>query len=324
MDLTTPIDNSEINMNITFKNIVATSILSAAVLTGTAHAAVIDQVKNKVDSIKNDTNLLKTRTSNIQAKADEAITRLDEVGSTVNTVIAETDIIQQALEPIRLMKDKFQELGFDPVELLESDELATVIQTFRDKQAAAQELLNDPDIETFRSEFSTMLVQIHEMLTFEEAEEAEPLPLQTLVELAPTPVIAALKFAAGDRFPKMRNTVSALYTETEEMRALGMWARDEYEQGQCEQKLQDHKRKVDLAYKASKKIIKTIEDLKLWDLKIEVREWQVGVHGYTGTKLTTGDDVKQHVRSMIVRYETMLAMLDLEREELNVTSVTCG
>ncbi len=326
MDLTTATNNSEINMHKTIKHIVAGSVMTVSIFSGTAQAGIQEQIKSKVDSIKTDTNTLKTRTSSLVTKANEQIQRLDEVGSTVNAVIAETDVIKGALEPldiVRSMKDRFSEIDFDPSELLEGDKLSKVIETYKAKQAAIEERLNDPDLETFRAEFATTLQQTREILTPVD-EEAEPLPLQTVVEIAPVPVIAALKFAVGPVFPKMRDTVGALHTETEALRAIRLWGHGLHEAYQCEQDVAAHERNKERAYEVSEKLVDLIEHWKLVDLKIEVREWEIGVHGYTGTRVTTGDDTKQQIQSFVIRLEAEKAKMDMQREKLNFASVTCG
>ena len=319
-------------MNKTFSTIAISSVIGLASITPT-HAAVIDQVKSKVDAIKVDTNTLKSRTSSLISKADGTIQRLDEVGATVNTVIAETDFIKAAVAPVdeinrvfdtvRGMKDRFGELQFDPAELLQNDQLQEAIAKFKAKKAAAEERLNDPDLETFRSDFKSMLGQVSEMLMVE-GDEEEQSPLQTLVELAPAPVIAALKFAVGPVFPKLSETVNALHTSTEQMRALGLLGIEMYQDYQCAQNEQAHQEKLEMVYKASQELIDVIRDLRLAHLKIEVREWELGVHGYTGTKVKTGDDVKLHIESMIVKFEAKKADFDLKREKLNFTSINCG
>jgi hypothetical protein len=325
----------EINMNESFKKIIVSSVLSVSVLSATAlsnsaQAGIQEQIKNKVDNIKDDTNLLKTRTSNLIAKANEQTQRLNEIGSTVNVVIAETDIIKAAVgdvdevfSTVRLMKERFGEIGFDPAELLQNEELNNAIQSYREKKAAAEERLNDPDLETFRGEFSTMLQQTREILTTAE-EESEPLPMQDLVALAPAPVIAVLKFAVGPLFPKMRNTVSELHAETEEMRTLRIWGTEMYSDYQCAQSAAEHERKLELTYNASRKVIKWIRDLKLSHTKIEVRQFELGVHGYTSTKITTGDDTKQQLQEIIIKLEAKKAELDMTRAKLHADSVSCS
>lgn len=317
-------------MNMTLKTILMTGLLSASVLSATAHAGIQEQIKSKVDAIKTDTGTLKTRTSNLIDKANEQTQRLEEVASTANAVIAETDIIKNSLQQVdgvfdtvRVMKDRFTELQFDPAELIQNDQLQNAIAKFKEKKAAAEERLNDPDLETFRHDFLNMLGKVNSMLRDEEA-ETEVLPLQSLVEMAPAPVIGVLKFAVGPVFPKLHHAVNSLYANTEEMRALGLWGYDMYQQSQCAQSQIEHNQKLELLYKSSQELIDVIRDLKIMELKIEVQEWDLGVHGYTGTKVTTGDDAKQQVQSLIIKFKARQDEFDLKREKLNAKNINCS
>jgi hypothetical protein len=84
----------EIDMNKTFSTIAISSVIGLASLAQPTHAAVIDQVKNKVDAIKTDTGTLKSRTSAIVAKSDEIILRADELSHSLNTVIDMSNVTQ--------------------------------------------------------------------------------------------------------------------------------------------------------------------------------------------------------------------------------------
>ena len=206
----------------TMKKVVSTLMLSTAIVTSSislpTHAAVIDTVKDKVIAIKKDTGSIKSQTSGIK-------TRVEEVRSSVNANIAETIDIRGALDPVFSLRSKFDEMGINPtdlVDLLPTDGLQEMIEKVRDRRAEMKLRLNDPRLETFRSEFVAMLEGINTIVTQGEIEAS---PLQTLVEQAPLPVLAALQ-KATDEVSDLTTLVLAAVEDMEELRDLGVFDSD--------------------------------------------------------------------------------------------------
>ena len=201
--------------------------LALTVFASPAHAAVIDQVKNRVDAIKSDTNTLKQRTAGISAKADELIQRAEETAMTVNAVIAETDRIKAGLLPlagiddvfdnVRDVQGRFAQLQFQPLDVLDNPHLQYLVDELKRRSAEAQERLNDPDIEPFRAELLTLLEEIRQLISERAAfdvEGAAPEPFQRLVGNAPPVVIALFKTAMESELQPIRDALAELASVT--------------------------------------------------------------------------------------------------------------
>ncbi len=312
--------------------------ITIAALIGTvaapvASAGLAEDIKSKVNNINTLTGRVNTRTSSLVTKADEQTQRLDELASTLNTVIAETDIIKASMAPIaglddtfenfRGLKDRFSDIQFDPAEVLEGDQISSVVDRFKAQKQAAEERLNDPDLEVFRGELVSTLRQIRQLVNDGSPLADLPSPLENLVEVAPPPVLAVLKFATGPVLPELSASIQELWENTQRWRDLGMKGKEFYDYVQCLDDKATNEAKLVVAYKSSQNLIDTIARLKLMYQKIEVQEWELGIHGYTSVKVTTGDDARDHTMSMIVRFEAMKAEIDLKREKLNFERMSC-
>ncbi|MFT6436205.1 MAG: hypothetical protein ACJAVI_004264 [Candidatus Azotimanducaceae bacterium] len=171
-------------------------------------AAVIDTVKDKVVAIKKETSIIKKR--------------VQEVALTANANIRETIDIRGALDPLFGMREKFEELGLDPAELLDSlpdEEIRAMIDNMREQKAERQAMRAE-NVEPFRAEFLEALEGINSIVR-DESSAIQASPLQTLIENAPQPVIAVIRAITAPFFEEL--TVSIINTKRsmDELQSLG-------------------------------------------------------------------------------------------------------
>jgi hypothetical protein len=207
----------------TMKKTLPTMMLSAAIAAASfslpTHAAVIDQVKDKVNAIKNDTNTLKS-------KATDNQNRLSELSMTANAQIAEQIDIRGLLEPLVILKDmktKFSGGGIDPAELMDgidTQEIKVKLDEMKQNRAEIQAMISDPGLEDFRLEFLEMLSGLN--LIFADEGLIEVSPMETMIEKAPLPLIAALKVASETSFGPLRDSVVSALESLDEMRSMGL------------------------------------------------------------------------------------------------------
>ncbi len=145
--------------------------LAVSVAAPAAYAGPIDTVISRVAQVKKDTAYLKTRALQVHVKSNELVQRAQETQSTLNTMIHEADLLKGALAPmkdafenVRGIRERFQELDFNPVDLLHSPEFQDAIEMVRERREAMQERLHDPYIEDFRGEFLETLGQIRSLI----------------------------------------------------------------------------------------------------------------------------------------------------------------
>ena len=178
----------------------ATAIISFCVsltlLSGSADAAVIDQVKSKVDSINTKVNELRTKVNGITSK----------------------------LDPITGVQDKFAEAGIDPAELLDlipTDDIQDTIERLREIKAEKEANLNDPTLEDFRWELREMVLGLA-TLARPGAFESTPMPIVTLIENAPLPVLGVFRKVIEPVFEEMKERVTNTVAMINQLNAAGL------------------------------------------------------------------------------------------------------
>ena len=277
-----------------------------------AQAAVIDQVKSRVDAIKNDTNVLKSR-------ANQTIQRLDETASTVNSVIAETDIIKGALAPlanVKNIKDRFTEFNFDPADLLDNPAVADAIAKVQEHKAKVDELINDPDVATFRTELLVLLAQVKD-LAYDGPEfggdSSAPEPMVTLVENAPPLVIAVLKAGLGDALQPITTLVSELSTAKATLsdlmqdHALGTNYCAPYT-AQAEVIWVNSMRGQKKATLVNKLLSKAADKLP------ELPPQEIGIHGYVSFEVDISEETGEKIQKVADVFENLSDKFELVRE----------
>ena len=317
-------------MNKTLIASVVSALLLISAFSQPVQAGTIDKVKTRVDAIKDDTGVLKSRTSAISTKTDELISRAEETASTANAIIAETDLIKQALAPlggiddvfdnVRGVKNRFDELQFSPADLIANDELQGVIEKFQKQRAETEARLNDPGLEVFRSEFLEVLQGLRAVIAENVSQLPERTPFQTLIEAAPAALLAPLKFASEHVFADLKIDVLGLAQDMMELRNEGAF--DDYDDEMCLANRVQKQARYKLLVRATKKTIKVIRHLKSLEEDVPVKEWELGIHGYTSVKIRTGDKVKKQAGSLIPEMEAVKDRLDLQRELVG-GDITC-
>lgn len=204
----------------TMKNTLPTMMLSAAIATASfslpTHAAVIDQVKDKVNAIKNDTNTLKS-------KATDNQNRLGELSMTMNAAVMETIDIRTALDPVFGIREKFEELGIDPAELLDDvpmEDFKKMIDDMKERKAERQAMLTE-SVEPFRADFIGLIQSLNSIVREDDA-AIQVTPLQTLIESAPAPVLAMLRVIVSPIFDQLQIRVAGAAQSLETLRSLGV------------------------------------------------------------------------------------------------------
>ena len=187
----------------------AVSLLAGASLGVPAQAAVIDDVKRTVNQIRSDTTALKRKTADLQD-------RVEELGHTANTQIAESLDIRQLVEPLSMLQPLVDELGnagIDPSEIMgaiDTSELTAKLDELRARQAEMQALVNDPGLADFKYELLDLLRGIDELgAASGPGTRIEAAPFEAVLENAPAIALVPLKIAAGDLMPDLRSTVDA-------------------------------------------------------------------------------------------------------------------
>ncbi len=321
------------------------ALISAAAVP-LAHAGLAEDIKAKVNNINTLTGRINKRTADLVGKADEQVQRLDEVGATVNSVIAETDLIKSALAPVggidqvmqtvRDLKARFAGAGFDPAELLNSPEVEQAIGMLQQQIEDAQNAANDPDVEDFRSGLISLIQQLKQLSGVDVAID----PFQTFIEQAPTGVMAGLKIAVGDALAPVTDNVSDLMDSITAMNTVQArhtggthWSRTVIPavggrllnadgsrvmsaaagEGFCMPPLDEQEFYVN-AYRATKLVNLLKTQLEKIKLKVPKGEVVLGVHGYLNKKLHLGKKSEDWFDHQIATLEGVISSLDLARE----------
>jgi hypothetical protein len=253
-----------------------------------AHAAVIDQVKNKVTDIQNKTVTIKNKTSDIQ-------NRVVEISSTVNAQVAETIDIRTALDPLFAMRARMQD--FDPTKVLDvidTEQLEAMLANAQERKQEVEDALNDPGLEDFRIDMMNMFDGL-ENLVLEGVPQA-PSPLKTLIERAPPKILASIKLATGDSLTEIVDLVqeiSEFHAEHEDEIALAgnltvasyQFAKEQVCSSTKDAQLVELFRMEKMQRKTIPRLINRIAKVT-YKIKGKLdKEFAVGIHGYFQTKV---------------------------------------
>ncbi len=289
-----------------------------------ASAGLADDIKAKVNNINTLTGRVNTRTSNLVDKANEQVQRLDEVGSTVNAVIAETDIIKRSLDPlnrVQAVRDRFAQIDFDPMDLLEGEEFEYALAQFKQRRQEAQDRLNDPDLEVFRGEFQGLLANLRSVLN-PDVESPQVSPLEKVVASAPRVVIALLKKATEGVLSPLVSSVTGLAEAQAELKALGVVHDFTKEHGvdadfvRCNVYALNAERIYRKALSATKRVQMVKHLLSFIDVIVPKDEDDIAVAawGWVGVEVDPSKPVEFGVKMLQIRAEILEDRYDLDRE----------
>lgn len=304
-----------------------TAIILAGALVGgttTAQAGLWDTVKSTASSVRQSAPTpVENPVQPIRNKAEELLQRAAETQSTVNAMIAETDVIKRRLEPVseafetvRGMKERFDALQFNPAEMLDSPELQDALEMLKERRRIARERLNDPHLESFRGEFLDTLAGLRGLVADEIGlAPRERSPLETLVENAPRTVMVLIKAAAKTGFGKLQTGTRQLTGDIEELRRLNVLGDLNAESDLC----RAHKLASESVYfkalRAKKKLVAVSTALKLIANRIPAKPIRFGVHGYADLiEIDPGKNAKDRIGTILIALEGLGARLDLVRE----------
>lgn len=269
----------------------AVSLLAGASLGVPAQAAVIDDVKRTVNQIRSDTTALKRKTADLQD-------RVEELGHTANTQIAESLDIRQLVEPLSMLQPLVDELanaGIDPSEIMgaiDTSELTAKLDELRARQAEMQALVNDPGLADFKYELLDLLRGI-DSLASGPGDRIEAAPFEAVLENAPAIALVPLKIAASDLMPALQTTVDAAVLG---MRAIAEYGIDIYERGTIQCVAENA---AAPAYLVVRKYVADLNALHYYLQRVQIH-WEaksenmpelprIGVHGYFQIKLPSTD-----------------------------------
>lgn len=274
------------------------TLATCLLMSTSVHAAVIDQVKNKVDAIKNDTSLLKSK---------------------VNSVASN-------LDPLTGIHSKFAEAGIFPAELLElipTEQIQDAVQVLRDKKIEVDTYLNDPDLETFRWELIDVITGINSV-SRHSSHNNGPLPIISLLEQAPRPVLGGIRTALETRFERMKTRVLNTVDVMQKLRDAGLleFTPGERNDALCSVAGQLYGYRLTLwSAKANYKQLALDLDLLTEGLEDKNVLLKVGIHGYFGQTMKLGNmavgelkKMKNRMEKQVASIEDTLELLDIARD----------
>lgn len=302
--------------------------LAVSVAAPAAYAGPIDTVISRVAQVKKDTAYLKTRALQVHVKSNELVQRAQETQSTLNTMIHEADLLKGALAPmkdafenVRGIRERFQELDFNPADLLHSPEFQDAIEMVRERREAMQERLNDPYIEDFRGEFLETLGQIRSLIAEDTGVATQQqTALETLVSRAPATVLSLIKAAAEGSTNEIRENTATISNDLRELRDLNLMRNFQSATG-----MKSAYARVDgdeiafIINRVKSRLVRVTTKLKIIQASIPDTPVKFGVHGYAELiEIDAGKNAKKKVELMLLALERIDARVSLIGETMSL------
>jgi hypothetical protein len=320
----------DMNRNKFLATTIAPALLASTILFSApaAYAGPLNTVLTRVTQVKADTSRLQTRASQILSRTNQLSVQATETRSMLRDMVRETVATRGALEPVRDafdnvrgMRDRFQALDFNPVELLDSPELQDAIEMIRERRETMQERLNDPYIEDFRTEFSDLLFEVRGLVAEDMGMPANmPTPLETLVERAPTTVLSLIKAATEQNIGNMRENTRVLSADMAQLKEMNL-LRDFSSSAQMKAAY-SRVRGDEVAFiihRIKSRIASLTTGFKIVKEKIPNTPMRFGIHGYAQLiQIDAGNNAKKKIELTLLALERIDTRVGLVGETMKL------